>query len=198
MHLPVRKKRFGLKEYINFRAIPSSLSVLVGTNNRNGQGGTVYKVSQAFTHENWDPYNLKNDVALVQVAEDIKMGENVQEIALNKDDIGGDESLVLSGWGRDGYPGNTPARLQFINLVSLSVQDCKKKQSSSAPSVSETQICTFTKRGEGACHGDSGGPLAYKGKVAGIVSWGMPCAIGYPDVFTRVSSFADWIEQHMD
>lgn len=43
--------------------------------------------------------------------------------------------------------------------------------------------------------GDSGGPLAENGKVVGIVSWGMPCARGYPDVYTRVFSFKNWIEE---
>lgn len=43
-------------------------------------------------------------------------------------------------------------------------------------------MCTFTQKGEGECFGDSGGPLVHKDQVAGIVSWGHPCAVGKPDV----------------
>lgn len=41
--------------------------------------------------------------------------------------------------------------------------------------------------------GDSGGPLVVNGSQVGIVSFGRPCAVGYPDVYTRVSSFTSWI-----
>nr|CAD7578391.1 unnamed protein product [Timema californicum] len=41
--------------------------------------------------------------------------------------------------------------------------------------------------------GDSGGPLAFGGRVVGIVSWGSPCALGFPDVYVRVSEYVDWI-----
>lgn len=50
-----------------------------------------------------------------------------------------------------------------------------------------------------ACHGDSGGPLQYKLNdtyyIAGIVSFGVSCGSTFPDVYTRVSSYIDWIEE---
>lgn len=46
--------------------------------------------------------------------------------------------------------------------------------------------------------GDSGGPLVVGNFVVGITSWVIPCALGYPDVYTRVSSFADWIFSVVD
>lgn len=52
--------------------------------------------------------------------------------------------------------------------------------------------------------GDSGGPLAQVNEndepvIVGIVSWGMyPCgSVGAPSVYTRVSSFVDWINKKM-
>lgn len=44
--------------------------------------------------------------------------------------------------------------------------------------------------------GDSGGPLVANGVQVGIVSYGYPCAIGHPDVFTRVYSFLNWIKEN--
>ncbi len=49
--------------------------------------------------------------------------------------------------------------------------------------------------------GDSGGPVVEKGsdgsyRQYGIVSWGYGCAeAGFPGVYSRVSAYADWIEQ---
>lgn len=44
--------------------------------------------------------------------------------------------------------------------------------------------------------GDSGGPLNYNGVTIGITSFGASagCEAGYPDAFTRVSAYLDWIQ----
>lgn len=64
--------------------------------------------------------------------------------------------------------------------------------------IFDSKICTFTQVGQGTCMGDSGGPLVVGNFVVGITSWVIPCALGYPDVYTRVSSFADWIVSVVD
>lgn len=52
------------------------------------------------------------------------------------------------------YPGNLPDRLQIIKLSALSVNQCQEIYNSSliSASVHESQICSLTKWGEGACH----------------------------------------------
>jgi len=45
--------------------------------------------------------------------------------------------------------------------------------------------------------GDSGSPLVYNNTLIGIFSWAKSCAIGFPDVFTRISCFTDFITQAM-
>lgn len=63
--------------------------------------------------------------------------------------------------------------------------------------IRNSNICTFLRQGAGVCSGDSGGPLVADGKLIGVVSYGRPnCASGYPDVWTRVSSYYDWIRQN--
>ena len=41
--------------------------------------------------------------------------------------------------------------------------------------------------------GDFGGPLIANNQLVGIVSWGFACAVGVPDIYTRISSHCDWI-----
>lgn len=50
--------------------------------------------------------------------------------------------------------------------------------------------------------GDSGGPLQIRGDsgkyyIVGIVSYGAGCATKTPSVYTRVSSYLDWIEKYV-
>ena len=46
--------------------------------------------------------------------------------------------------------------------------------------------------------GDSGGPLIYNGIQVGLTSFGaaVGCEASYPDAFTRISYFRDWIFTH--
>lgn len=47
--------------------------------------------------------------------------------------------------------------------------------------------------------GDSGGPLTVDGILVGLVSWAQGCAqLEWPTVFTRVSSYTDWIQKYSE
>lgn len=83
------------------------------------------------------------------------------------------------------------------NTQTLTNQDCKSRHTAgNANSVHDSSICTFTRFGQGTCMGDSGGPLISGGQQIGIVSWGIPCGQGRPDVYTRVFSHRNWILQN--
>ncbi|XP_045510196.1 chymotrypsin-2-like [Colias croceus] len=174
---------------------PRSMKVIVGTNSL-VKGGQKYSVEKIIVHKDYDAGLIQNDISVVKVTENIEFSDRVQPIELPEANTGAQAELLLTGWGRLSYPGNLPNDLQMINVTSLSVDDCQNRFDDINP-VFETQICSLTKAGEGACHGDSGGPLVENSRVVGIVSWGMPCARGYPDVYTRVYSFLDWIQDNI-
>ncbi|XP_065162218.1 transmembrane protease serine 9-like [Atheta coriaria] len=170
----------------------STMTIRVG-NNKLSEQTDEYQVASFVRHEDYDGWNIKNDVSLIKLADPLTWSDSVQPVKLRKSDIIA-EDVTLSGWGTTSYPGDIPDNLQFINLKTISVDDCSRLQPNN---VGPTEVCTFTQKGEGACHGDSGGPLVdSNGEQIGIVSWGVPCAEGYPDVFTRVYSFLDWIESN--
>ncbi|XP_052754637.1 chymotrypsin-2-like [Galleria mellonella] len=172
-----------------------SIQVVVGTNTLKS-GGDQYSVDTIIIHKDYNSYLITNDVSVIRVTENIEFTEKIKPIQLPERDTESGASLLLTGWGRLSYPGSLPNKLQMINLTALSTERCQSLMNKVNP-VYDTQICSLTKSGEGACHGDSGGPLVEDGKIVGIVSWGMPCARGYPDVYTRVYSFKDWILENI-
>lgn len=81
----------------------------------------------------------------------------------------------------------------------MSNRECIQRHANAqAGRIFETTLCTIKARGQGACFGDSGGPLVQNRTLVGLVSWGVPCAQGKPDMFTRVSSYIDWIVQETE
>lgn len=57
----------------------------------------------------------------------------------------------------------------------------------------DNTICTWNSRGKGVCRGDSGNGLVHDATLIGVVSSSFGCAMGYPDLYTKVYSYNDWI-----
>ncbi|XP_070167530.1 chymotrypsin-1-like [Polyergus mexicanus] len=197
-HCIISEKQLTVKirlfdSYSNNPASLRDLTIHAGTNYLN-ESGVVYTAIQAITHKNYDPYQLINDVGLLILSTAVEFKPLVQRILLAKDDIApADYPCILTGWGRLSVGGQIPNNLQQIELKVYDQNKCRQEHMN----VQSSHICTLTKTGEGACHGDSGGPLIADGVQIGIVSFGVPCARGYSDVFTRVSAFTKWFEEHV-
>lgn len=116
-------------------------------------------------------------------------------VKLPKKDVTVGEEAVVSGWGTKVSP-STPLSqsLQKLTVKIISYNNCQKAMPSWAR-VHTSHVCTFVKKGAGACSGDSGGPLVVDGEVVGVVSGGIPCAVGYPDVFTNVYKYLSYVNK---
>lgn len=84
---------------------------------------------------------------------------------------------------------------QFLNTNIISNEDCRNglRNSGYENYVLSTNLCTLAQSGQGICRADSGSPLAINNELIGVASFGVSCATGVPDVYTRVQSFSDWI-----
>ncbi|KAJ9590906.1 hypothetical protein L9F63_016063 [Diploptera punctata] len=174
----------------------SSISVVTGSNTLNS-GGTRHSVSRIVLHSAYSASaSWRNDIALLKLASPIVYSSVQQPIALPSqgETTAAGTAVVASGWGYTSYPSWTlPNNLQKVSLTAVSNSEC---QAAHSGTIYTTSICASGGTGKGVCNGDSGGPLAANGKVVGIVSWGRPCAVGVPDVYTRVSEYLDWISQN--
>ncbi|XP_055612077.1 chymotrypsin-2-like [Uranotaenia lowii] len=170
----------------------SSMSILAGTNSLSSGDGRRYQVNRYVVHSmNNNPFR-HNDIGLIRLKESLEFGELVKPIEVYPDAIPEGSPVTLSGWGLTGNDEQEASDwLQILDLAVFSFDECFKFHDD----IFDGHMCTFTQYGEGSCMGDSGGPLTFEGKLAGIVSYGIPCARGYPDVFTRVSFYQDWIKE---
>lgn len=94
----------------------------------------------------------------------------------------------------------SPINLMLTNLILGCAAAFTELMGTSEPLDEVSNVCTANPGDhKSACSGDSGGPLAGNGKIVGIVSWGLvPCGSeGAPSVYTKVSSFVDWINEHI-
>ncbi|CAG4926833.1 unnamed protein product [Colias eurytheme] len=179
---------------VNLRA--AEIKVVVGTN-KLSSGGDIYSVKQIINHPNFSYTTYVNDIALLEVAEEIRYYSKVAPMALPDEDTPANTTCVISGWGFTDDDLTRPNNLEMLSVKTISVQMCQQKLRyyEDIDPITQKQICTEGKRerdSEG-CSGDTGAPLACDGKLVGVVSWGLGCASSYPEVNTRVFAYLDWI-----
>lgn len=171
----------------------TAIKAVVGTDRLNA-GGTAYNITQIVNHPSYTDVSKGFDVGLIKTTTNITFSANVATINLPTAAIGSGISAVVSGWGQLSNPGSASIQLQALVVTTLANANCKQYVSG----LPANTICTQTPVGKGVCMGDSGGPLtAYGTQVIGIVSYGTPCALGYPDVYTSVYDHRVWIQSQI-
>lgn len=170
-------------------------TVVVGTVDLESNG-ISYDVEKLFVHPGFDKVLKMNDLGLVQTRTPIKFNLEIEPIPLSYAYMESDREAITSGWGRVTIQGGRTSHLQYLNVTIMDNEECRQAHRISKRSVFiyDNVLCTRNIKMKGTCNCDSGGPLVVNGKLVGVVSWGIRCAIGLPDVFTRISEHSKWIE----
>ncbi|XP_055598668.1 chymotrypsin-2-like [Uranotaenia lowii] len=173
---------------------PANTEVVVGILGR--FEGTRLPISEIINHPEYGSISLDNDISLIRLAAPLTFGPNVAAVQLADQRITQGNAIV-SGWGQTDHPGDAAEVLQFVSKPIIDNDACRAQHNAiNALRVRDNNICAGGELGVGACMGDSGGPLTIGGIQEGVVSWGIACAQGVPDVYARVSSHRDWIRQN--
>ncbi|KAM6965973.1 tryptase-2-like [Tautogolabrus adspersus] len=149
-----------------------------------------------------------NDLAMVKLKKEIKFSSSklVAPVKLPSPDDTFDSTSEcwITGWGNvgNGVPLPYPQTLQQLRISILPQSVCQAKY----PHLTSEQLCAGDLAGgKDACKGDYGGPLVCRtarGFVqVGIMSYGSPdgCGLpGRPGVYTRVSSYLDYINDYIN
>jgi secreted trypsin-like serine protease len=100
---------------------------------------------------------------------------------------------------------NFPQKLYEADIHVMDRDECRSIFEPQQLNIADSEICAMKPRSaSNSCYGDSGGPLVVLAEnpkhyvQIGVVSWGDRCGrAGSPNVFARVASFSDWIEETM-
>ncbi|XP_045449066.1 chymotrypsin-1-like [Melitaea cinxia] len=176
-------------------ANPKHINVVVGTTNLD-ERGLQYDVESVHVHDLYNSTLKINDIAVITIKGLFDL-EKVEVIRLDENELKDGEIVLLTGFGAQEPNGESTRRMHALNLTVFEQDVCRYAMRNTRD-VYDCMFCTFTKMGQGTCHGDSGGPLTKDNKLVGIVSWGIPCAVGFPDIHTRISSHISWIRSIID
>ncbi|XP_042224071.1 trypsin alpha-3-like [Homarus americanus] len=159
----------------------------------------IRSVSKIINHQNYQPGDEINDIALLKLSSPVTVGDIVLPVCLPPlSPTYAGKTATVTGWGTTSSGGTSADTLREVKLKVLSNGGCKK---SYGESIKKTMLCAGS-AGKDSCQGDSGGPLVFKDgggnyDQIGVVSWGFGCGdSGYPGVYTRVNKYLKWIKSN--
>ncbi|XP_014782509.1 coagulation factor IX [Octopus bimaculoides] len=171
-------------------------------------GSEVYrKLSRIISHPGYErASNFPNDIAMLQLDEPVNTYDTNIRMAclppLETTQLFKEKNCWISGWGETRGSGETNGLNELqVNIVPNGA--CKSMWGRVDISVLDQQVCVGY-GDTGACYGDSGGPLMCEVNgtyyLGGVMSWLINncSARGFPNVFTRVQSYLDWIHGNID
>ncbi|XP_063697880.1 phenoloxidase-activating factor 3-like [Culicoides brevitarsis] len=151
-----------------------------------------------------------NNIALLRLETPVKLNKFVKPLCLPmKNQTDEASNFIFAGWSLPGFFQDRLSKKSKIKLKIVDQETCKQSNEKFSLEIMESQFCAVGETsGIDTCGGDGGGPLVAlrdDGKggkyyyAAGLVSYGTkicgdPKTLG---VYTRVSSFLDWIEENV-
>ncbi|XP_037030663.1 spaetzle-processing enzyme [Bradysia coprophila] len=178
-----------------------------------------FEIESTVHHPNYDSPKYSNDIALIRLRRKSKSNFisplclPMGEYADTDNDLVG-KNGIIAGWGAMSAGSTTPSpilqwlRIPFVNTSTCAASYAQFSANSRTPIiVGSGQLCVQGRANADACQGDSGGPLMIESisgsdryALLGIVSFGpRTCGVSnFPGVYTRVSSYTDWILDNME
>lgn len=160
----------------------------------------TYSVKNVHIHDGFNKTSLENDIALIQLNEPITFTSNFQPVKLgctytppNTQTEAATNALTFVA------ENHVSAAQEFSNLTTMSNEECSKQ----LPHVVSSKICALNANNQATCHGDGGTAmiLTVDGNQVQVAVASSPhdsaasCGVGVPHSYTRISSFAHWIDQ---
>uniref|UniRef100_H3C1E2 Peptidase S1 domain-containing protein n=1 Tax=Tetraodon nigroviridis TaxID=99883 RepID=H3C1E2_TETNG len=158
-------------------------------------------VERIIVHPGWNhDLGNGNDIAIMKLKQPIYDNGFVAIAELPSDQmLPNDFTCYITGWGYIDMWGTSPSILQVAPLPVVEHSICSTPEWWGSL-ARNTMVCAGGDGVLSGCQGDSGGPLNCftdgAWRVHGVVSYGpagMCNQYKKPTVFTRVSSFLDWI-----
>ncbi|KAG8033873.1 hypothetical protein G9C98_008354 [Cotesia typhae] len=157
-------------------------------------------------HEDFNTYNLDNDIAVIELDRSIPVGGAIRTACLPENraiDYTGSLATAI-GWGRTTEGGDVSSTLRKVELPVLSDEECDEAGYQKSRRTTNMFCAGYLEGKRDACSGDSGGPLLVEGpyghlEVIGITSFGRGCARPrYPGVYTKLTNYLGWLRDNLN
>ncbi|CAH0403818.1 unnamed protein product [Chilo suppressalis] len=168
-------------------------------------------VQEMVIHPGFNKVNLFNDIALLRLAEPVKLAEHINVICLPSQDESFDtkKKCVANGWGKAffGKEGSYAVILKKLEIDMVPNAQCqqllRRTRLGNHFKLHNSFVCAGGEEGKDTCTGDGGAPLACpvsedRYKLTGLVAWGIGCGgKDIPAVYAGVPFFRNWVDTHM-
>lgn len=164
---------------------------------------TIYdvKIKRFIKHPEYNATSIYHDIALVELEDSVRDIKVFQGCLWLENGIP-DSNVTALGYGHTSFAGQSSDQLLKASLMVIPNGECEKYYQTdrdvASSGLADTHLCAGDpEHSRDTCQGDSGGPLVTDtGKfIVGITSFGFGCAGAAPSIYTRVSSYIDWIEE---
>nr|XP_023026954.1 chymotrypsin-like [Leptinotarsa decemlineata] len=165
---------------------------------KNLEENHIQMTSKSFIiHEGYQNGSMHHDIAVIELESAVTLSDRIATVKLPQySDISTNfngRQGVVAGWGKTSDTDNSTSNvLHYAKLTIIPNTVCTI---SHAFQISLEQICTSGVARKNICLGDSGSPLVVDGIQIGIASFGSDfgCEVGLPGVYTRVTSYLNWL-----
>jgi len=179
---------------------PSDFRITLGEHHLTQDNGREVSrnVQKIIKHENYvDGAPWPNDIAMLKLSQPVSLGGHIKTVCLphSSEEFTNADECWITGWGDSKGTANENILQEIVADIRTNA-DCASAWGKN--SILDTNICN-SDGSSGSCSGDSGGPLQCtrngRFNLVGVVSWGTSdCTTpGYPGVYTRVTSYTNWI-----
>jgi len=177
--------------------------IILGRLNLTETGGEVHNVIQVINHADYNPDTSDFDIALVKLGS-ASSQTPISLIPENSNLTAPGKNFTIAGWGLLEEGGMASDDLMEVTVPVVSNESCQANYDGTGVTITNNMLCAAD-QDKDSCQGDSGGPgmvvdsAQDSDRLAGVVSFGIGCARpDFPGVYTRVSQFVDWINDHVD
>ena len=182
------------------RRTVQDLRIISGRGDLRGKGGKEVEVASVWVNPSYDDRTNKGDVAVLRLKTALPKSAVIPMADKGDTAYRPGTTASVYGWGDTSGSGRYATSLRAAPVDMVKDGECAKAYpgSSEGKFDAASMVCAGVPQGgRDACQGDSGGPLLARGKLVGLVSWGVGCGErGRPGVYTRVSAVADMVRQH--
>ncbi|CAL4073826.1 unnamed protein product [Meganyctiphanes norvegica] len=157
-------------------------------------------------HPQFNPKNVHNDIAVLQLVEPVEFQYHINSICLpSLGQTFWGQRCIATGWGKDSFDGNYQHIMKKVELPTVEHQQCQNLLSKTRLGkyfqLDDSFMCAGGEDNKDACKGDGGGPLACQDPVTGqyvltgITAFGVGCGTkDVPGVYADVQALLPFVQ----